>query len=362
MTFDNAERQRRFRQRREYLRSVRPADVLLRNVTAHAIATHRGDFTTADAVAAETWPQFGEVQTLTRAASSPTTMASAGDLVQNAVGDFLANIGPASAGAQLLSSGMQLKFDNYGGITAPAWLPSSSDAGFLSEGQPIPVRQMVFGGVTLTPSRLKTIQVYNSEVFEHATPNVETIISTSVAESVGLKIDSVMFGTAAANGTQPMGLRYQVSETAHEATATGTEAMNIDVTNLASTIAPVAGNGPIILVAAPKQAISLRLRKNPDFPFEILSSAALSAGTVMAVAANAVVSVVDPAPKIETSTETVLNFDDSNPQNVSTNGTLAQGSTRSVWQTSAVAVKLTLGVAWGLRCDNAVAWTSGVVW
>jgi hypothetical protein len=359
---DNATRQARFRARRSYMQNVQPRDVLLKSATAHAIAAYRGDFTQAADVATELWEPLHEVPTFLRAATSPTTMASAGDLVQNAVGDFLANIGPSSAGAQLLSSGMQLRFDSYGGITAPAWLPVSTDAGFLSEGQPIPVRQMVFGGVTLTPSRLKTIQVYNSEVFEHSTPNVETIIGTSVPESVGLKIDSVMFGTSAATSTQPMGLRYQVSETAHEATATGTEAMNIDVTNLASTIAPVAGNGPIILIASPKQVISLRLRKNPDFPFEILSSAALSAGTVMAVAANALVSAVDPAPKIEVSTETVLNFDDSSPQQISTGGTLATGSTRSVWQTSAVALKLTLGVAWGLRCDGAVAWTSSVVW
>jgi hypothetical protein len=157
-------------------------------------------------------------------------------------------------------------------------------------------------------------------------------------------------------------LRNGVSETSHEATATGTEAMIIDVTNLANAVANVAGNSPIILVAAPKQAVSLRLRKLPDFPFEILASSALTAGTVIAIAPNGIASAVDAAPVIETSTETLLNFDDASPAQIGTGGTLATGSTRSVWQTDAIALKLTLSVAWGARTDAAIAWTSSVVW
>jgi hypothetical protein len=221
------------------------------------------------------------------------------DLVQNAIGDFLANLGPASAGAQLLTHGLQLRFDKYGGITAPAMTPASTDAGFVAEGAVIPVRQMLTGGVTLTPSKLKTISVFNREVFEHTTPNIEKVISATLSESVGLLVDSVMFGTLAATSTQPMGLRYGVAETTHESTASGTEAMIKDITNLASAVAGVAGNGEIILIAAPKTAVSLRLRALPDFPFEILSSSALTAGTVIAVAANALASAVDPAPTIE---------------------------------------------------------------
>jgi hypothetical protein len=166
VTLTNAQRQARFRERRAHLQA---SDVLLRACTARAIACHRGDFTTADEVAAEAWPLAHEVAVFSRAAFSPTTMASSPDLVQNAVGDFIANIGPASAGAQLLSRGMQLKFDGYGAITAPAILPASTDVGFVAEGAPIPVRQMLFGGFTLVPTKLKTICVFNREVFEHAT-------------------------------------------------------------------------------------------------------------------------------------------------------------------------------------------------
>ena len=68
-------------------------------------------------------------------------MASAPDIVQNAVGDFIANLAPQSAGAALLSHGMQLTFDRYGGVTVPAFTPNSSDAGYPGEGGVIPVKQ-----------------------------------------------------------------------------------------------------------------------------------------------------------------------------------------------------------------------------
>jgi hypothetical protein len=150
--------------------------------------------------------------------------------------------------------------------------------------------------------------------------------------------------------------------TTHESTASGDEACRIDIRNLATPLAAVAGNSPIVIIASPKQAMSLRLRAGPDFPFEILSSSALASGTVVAVAPIAVVSGIDPAPKIETSEETVINFDDSSPQNVVTGGTPGAGSTRSLWQVDAIALRLTMQMAWGLRCDGAVSWTSSVVW
>ena len=59
-----------------------------------------------------------------------------------------------------------------------------------------------------------------------------------------------------------------------------------DITALAAPVAPVAGNGSVVLIAAAEQAT--RLGFAPRMPFTVLVSSSLAAGTVIAVATNAV--------------------------------------------------------------------------
>jgi hypothetical protein len=95
-------------------------------------------------------------------------MASAVDLVQNAVADFVLNK-PASCGSALLRRGQQYQFDRHGGLLVPGMAASASDAAFLAEGTPIPVHQGSIGNVTIVPSKLKVIYVANPRsAFEEA--------------------------------------------------------------------------------------------------------------------------------------------------------------------------------------------------
>jgi hypothetical protein len=48
---------------------------------------------------------------LVRAASSPATLATTTALTRTIIADFLAALGPASAGVQLLEKGLQLSFN-----------------------------------------------------------------------------------------------------------------------------------------------------------------------------------------------------------------------------------------------------------
>jgi hypothetical protein len=57
-----------------------------------------------------------------------------------------------------------------------------------------------------------------------------------------------------------------------------------------------------------------------------------------------------------------VNLDDASPQDIATNGVLAQGSTKSLWQVDAVGIKLEITLGYGLACDGAVAYTTSVVW
>jgi hypothetical protein len=360
MALLNAQKQDRYRKRSAHMANVEPRQILMRYLAAAGTAVSRGMFASqADQVVEEFWPYCHEVGQFRKAASSPATMATAVDLVANAVVDFVLN-NPASCGSALLSRGQQYRFDRHGGLLVPGMAASASDAAFIGETTPISVHQGALGGVTIVPSKLKTIYVANSELFEHSTPNIEQTITNAVNRIFALKMDSVMFGSTAATSTAPVGLLYGVTPLAHEATLTGSEAAKKEVENVAGAVSSVAGNSEIVLIASPKQAIALRML--PNLPFEVLSTSALAAGTLVAVATNALISAVDPSPVIEISNTATLNFDDSSPQDISTSGVLAQGSTRSLWQTDAVGIKMEITLGYGLACDGAVAYTNSVAW
>jgi hypothetical protein len=366
MALSDAERQRNFRERQRALANARPTTSLIRAATAACLTAHRGGYhRDSEKIIEAEWPHDRVAPLILRGASAPASMSTSGwaaDLVQGTIVDFSLNTGPSTAGFTLLSRALQLEFGGKGVLVVPLTTPAANDVTFLGESGVIPVHQASYDSIALIPQKFATALAYNREVFEHSTPNIEKIIGASLLQAVGLQLDSILFGTGAATVSQPMGLRSGVAETAHEGTATGDEAMKKDIANLASAIAAVAGNGPIVLIAAPKTAVSLRLRKWPDFPFEILASSALTTGTVMAVAVNALVFAAAPSPRIESSIEAVINFEDSAPQNLVTSGTPGAGLSRSLFQTDAIALRLIWPMTWGARQSGAVSWTSGVTW
>ncbi len=143
--------------------------------------------------------------------------------------------------------------------------------------------------------------------------------------------------------------------------------MDADLVALASAVAGVAGSS-ITFVASPDLALKLALRRG-ELPYPTLSSAALSAGTIMAIATNALVTAIDPVPQIDGSAETVLHRDTSPtqigiprdpavPEDVNT----VAAPTVSLWQSDIVAVRLILGASWMLRAPGAVAYVQGATW
>ena len=127
-------------------------------------------------------------------------------------------------------------------------------------------------------------------------------------------------------------------------------------------VAPVAGNAPIVFIASPAQAAAIRLRYGSNFTYEVFASSSLSAGIVVCVATNALVSAVDPAPKIESSVETVLHMEDTTPAAITTNSSSYAFPVRSVFQTNSIALKLRMEVSWALRNASGLAWTTSTTW
>ena len=317
----------------------------------------------------EHWPHDKSVDLVVRAATTPATAtdpAWAAEIVGMGVADFLDVLGPASAGATLLSRGLQFRFDGTGWILVHGIVADKANATFVREGYPIPVHEFATGGgVKLEPRKFVAIAAFTSEALRHTTPNIELLVRQVLSESVGAALDDKLFDAVAGDETRPAGLRYSVVNNSPiaaltESAATGSEAMAADVGTLVGAVAAVAGNNPIIFIAAPKQAAALRLWARPNFNYEVLSSGGLTDKTVLCVAANALASACDPVPRFETTTHAALHFDNASPRDIDTQA--VSETVKSLFQNDLVGLRAIMKVSWGLRNEGGLAWLEDVVW
>jgi hypothetical protein len=239
-------------------------------------------------------------------------------------------------------------------------VPSASAARFVAENAPISVAQFAITGATLRPDKLAVIAAITRETAEGSA--AEPVIRAILRESIGLALDAAMFSTAAAvEGERPAGLLHGLTPIAP--TAGGNEvAMDYDLTALALAVAGVGGSS-IVFVASPALAFKVTYRR-PDLAYRVLSSAALAAGTILAVAPNALVTAIDPIPEIAASRSAVLHMESETPLQIGTAGsppTVAAPS-RSMWQVDSIALRAMLGVSFGLRAPGAVAVITGATW
>jgi hypothetical protein len=341
----------------------RPSGRLLTRAATAFLMGQVGDERVKDLIA-RNWPHDKDVELLVRAAVSPNSMTTTTALVETALADFIVSLGPQSAGAQLLARGLQLSFDGKGAFIVPGLISDAANTSFVSEGNPIPVRQFsISGGPTLSPKKFATIAVFLREIFQHSTPNIERLVSAVLTESVGLALSSAVLDTAAADASRPAGLRNGIAATTASIYTDVAEAANQDVSTLAAAVSAVSGDGQIIFVASPRQAFALKTHVRSPFPFEILTASSLPAGTVMAVAAKALVSAIDATPRFDVSTEATPHMDTS-PLPIGSVGTppTVAAPTLSLWQTGAVGLRMIMEVSWGLRSSAGVSWMQNVLW
>ena len=116
-----------------------------------------------------------------------------------------------------------------------------------------------------------------------------------------------------------------------------------------------------MLIAAPEQAASIELRYLKALDYPLLATAALPAGSVVAVAANALASAFGGTPQIEANREAEVVMNDV-PGEVVTVGGMTGAPIASMFQTDRVALKISMLTNWVLRAPGAVAWVSGVSW
>jgi hypothetical protein len=304
--------------------------------------------------------RFGDDRVLDlvlRAAVSPTTMAGTPALA-HVVAAFLDALVPVSAGADLLRRCVALNFNGAAQITAPAI--SIPVADFVGELAPIPVVQSVTSaGPTLVPHKLAVITSLTGEMIRNT--NAETLVRQVLIEATGPAVDKVLFSTAAAGTDRPAGLLNGIAALAPAAPGEKAQAIVDDLQALALALAPIAGNGNIVLIGSPDAAVALRLRLPQTVEWPVLSSSALAAKTVIAVAANAVVSAVEGTPQIDASQEASLHRDTA-PSDIVSSGGVVATPVGTLFQTDSVGLRLRWPISWARRDARGIAWLTAVNW
>ena len=148
------------------------------------------------------------------------------------------------------------------------------------------------------------------------------------------------------------------------ANADATVAMFEDLSTLLSAIAPVAAGYSVAIVCSPTQAVKLKLRllTARDPGFTVLASSAVPDATIIAVAANTLVSASSPNPTFDVSTQAVVTMEDTTPLAIVGGGSTPAANTRSIYQTDSIGLKIRFGAAWGLRSATGLAWLENVLW
>jgi len=331
---------------------AQPIRPLVRAVIATALASMRKP-NLPDRVARELWGNDRNVELVLRAAVSPTTLSSAPGVAQIAQA-FLATLVPVSAGADLLGRGVQLSFDGAAQISLPALTTPTAD--FVGEGQSIPAVAATSSAVTLVPHKLGVLTSLSAEMLR--SPAAEQLVRQVLIDATGPAIDKVLLSANPAAADRPAGILNGVAGlTPTAAGGAKSEILVDDLQKLAAAIAPVAGNGNIALVASPDAYAALVMRLPRAVEWPVLTSSSLATKTVIALATNALVSVVDGTPTIDARQDVDWISDTAPPSD----GSL--GATRySSFQKDVVALRLRWPISWCLRTPAAIAWMTGVNW
>jgi Phage capsid family len=336
---------------------------LTRACISHLMAASDGGKSYPHDIAESTWPTDRDCHFIVKAATSPTTTTTAPSLLRTLSADFLNSLAPVSAGSALLQRGLTLSFANGAAvIRIPRILASADSADFVGEGAAFPVQQLSVGITELSPRKFGTIIPFTNEIFSYSVPSIEVIVTQVLRESLALAFDVAVLGATAGDSTRPPGLRNGIAALTPSAAAPATEAMVDDISSLIAVVSTVAGNAPVVLIASPARAMTIRLRAPRDLPVEVLASGAVNDDELIAVASNAVASAVDAVPRFDASVESLVHMESESPLAISTAGspnTIA-APVRSLWQTDCIGLRMTQEVSWGLRHASGLAWIDNI--
>lgn len=302
------------------------------------------------------WPEDRVTALLTRAATTPTTMADMAALKNVAV-HFLSSLLPVSAASAVLAQSLKLNFDNAAQLRLPSLtLPFAQWTG---EGKPIRVVQgNTTAGPLIDPAKLTVIVPLTGEMIRNSA--AEAIVRQVLMENSAVSLDAALFSATAATPISPAGILNGIAPLPPSAAGLQLDAMIEDIGNIAAAVAPASGASTPVLVAAPRQAVALAMAAPRDL-WPVLMSAALPDKTLIGVVPAGIGAAIQP-PKITASSETLLHMEDDAPAEIVDGGGTLAYPVISMFQADSVALRFIMPATWGRRSASSVAWIESVAW
>jgi hypothetical protein len=306
------------------------------------------------------WAGDRDAAIIARAATSPTTTAGFPAAVAVRVLELLA---PNSAGAQVLGLGTTFSLEGLTQILIPNIPPGSvPPPAFIAEGAPFPIINMSVNPVMLGPVvKLLLGAGFTMELQAVSGGVAEKIIGHALEVATTRALDAALFGTAAATASSPAGLLHGLTPLA-ASTAKGTTGVAEDMGALAEAIGAAADADSMVVVTTPKLATQARILASLKFNNSIFSTAAIPAGTLIAIGVGGLATAYSGIPAIDVSTTAAVHFADT-PLDISAPGSppTVAAPVKSTWQTAMTLLRIRANCAW-VTLPGTVAVVNNVAW
>ena len=310
-----------------------------------------------------------------------TTVAGwAAELISTMNAEFLDRLIPNAIYPQLAAKGVKYTFGpNSGIIKIPTRTSTQTLHGtWVGEGIAKPVRRASFTTVSLTPTKLAVISTFTEEMSQYSSPAIEGIIRQGMADDTSIQLDTYLIDAVAGSATRPAGLLNGVTPITASVLTPATAAMVADLKALINALTAANGGRNVVILMNPTQALALAFAQTTtgDFLFSnqgeagnkfnvsFIVSTTVPAGRVIAIDAADFASATGDSPRFAISTEATLHEEDV-PLPLATgvqgSGVLATPM-RSLFQTDAIAIRLSLYVNWVMRRTLMVQTIAAVTW
>jgi hypothetical protein len=143
----------------------------------------------------------------------------------------------------------------------------------------------------------------------------------------------------------------------------GSAAMLTDLGALVAALATAYGGKTPVFVVAPKQAVTMKAALGFHWDYPIIASAALAAGTVIAIELASFVSAFAPDAEFKVVPgASIIHMEDTSPQNI-TGGTPSPAvPVKSLFQVDAIGLRMVLRASFGMRAAGHAQVITGATW
>lgn len=231
-------------------------------------------------------------------------------------------------------------------------------AKFIREGMQIPVVQLSFEGFPVGPvKKLALISALSGEL-ETATNGIaNAVIGRTLEIAIGDGAAEIMFSADAQTDEAPAGLLFGV------APVTGSADAAKDLKALRSAIASGGiDTSSLVYIMASDQAGSMETMPWPNFRSPVIEAKTLDAGTVIAIAADAVLMAGEGIPRIDTRKQTTLQMaNPASPISAPGSPNVINAPVVSTSQADQIALRCVARLTWA-AAPGSVAWIQGATW